>query len=222
MASSSSSAALKLSRSFSRIIGLSSRVSATGGASRGFATYELSDKDKSEEDVSSEEESSGKSQYNNSKDASKLKGRSIQDLNAVGLYRAIILGEVGQVPIQKRLRNGRVVTIFSVGTGGIRNNRRPLENESPREYADRGIVQWHRVAIYVENLGGIAMQHMKQGAHVYLEGNLETKIFSDPITGIVKRIREIAIRQKGRLVFLNNGTEATNTNSEGLKGVGYF
>uniref|UniRef100_A0A0C9QM03 TSA: Wollemia nobilis Ref_Wollemi_Transcript_25423_1090 transcribed RNA sequence n=1 Tax=Wollemia nobilis TaxID=56998 RepID=A0A0C9QM03_9CONI len=216
----SSSTALKLSRSFSRIIGLSSRVSATGGSSRGFATYELSDKDKSEEDVSSEDESSGKSQY--SKDASKFKGSTVQDLNDVGLYRAIILGEVGQVPIQKRLRNGRVVTIFSVGTGGIRNNRRPLENESPREYADRGIVQWHRVAIYVENLGGIAMQHMKQGAHVYLEGNLETKIFSDPLTGIVKRIREIAIRQKGRLVFLNNGTEATDTNSEGLKGVGYF
>ena len=38
---------------------------------------------------------------------------------------------------------------------------------------------------------------------LYLEGNLETKIFSDPTTGIVRRIREIAIRRNGKpLVFL--------------------
>jgi len=109
-----------------------------------------------------------------------------------------------------------------VGTGGMRNNRRPLDDESPREYADRSMVQWHRVSIYADNLGGIAMQHLKQGAHVYLEGNLETKIFSDPITGLVKRVREIAIRREGRLVFLNDGNESTDDSRPSLKGVGYF
>jgi len=32
---------------------------------------------------------------------------------------------------------------------------------------------------------------------VYLEGNLETKIFTDPVTGLVRRIREVAIRING-------------------------
>lgn len=32
---------------------------------------------------------------------------------------------------------------------------------------------------------------------VYLEGNLETKIFTDPVTGLVRRIREVAIRRNG-------------------------
>ena len=32
---------------------------------------------------------------------------------------------------------------------------------------------------------------------VYLEGNLETKLFTDPISSLVKRIREIAIRRDG-------------------------
>ncbi|RRT75179.1 hypothetical protein B296_00016012, partial [Ensete ventricosum] len=32
---------------------------------------------------------------------------------------------------------------------------------------------------------------------LYLEGNLETKVFSDPITGLVRRIREVAIRRDG-------------------------
>lgn len=32
---------------------------------------------------------------------------------------------------------------------------------------------------------------------LYLEGNLESKVFTDPITGLVRRIREIAIRRNG-------------------------
>lgn len=35
---------------------------------------------------------------------------------------------------------------------------------------------------------------------LYLEGNLETKIFADPITGLVRRIREVAIRRNGTFI----------------------
>ncbi|GLJ12047.1 hypothetical protein SUGI_0182790 [Cryptomeria japonica] len=161
-----SSSLLKLSRSLSRVAGLSGRANAGGGCCwRGFATYELSDKD-SEDDIAQEPKNTTQNNDVNSNGGSKFNERAVQHNFNGSLYRAIILGEVGQVPIQKRLRNGQAVTVFSVGTGGIRNNRRPLESESPREYADRGTVQWHRVSIYTENLGAVAMQHLKQGAHV--------------------------------------------------------
>uniref|UniRef100_A0A175YGH8 Single-stranded DNA-binding protein n=1 Tax=Daucus carota subsp. sativus TaxID=79200 RepID=A0A175YGH8_DAUCS len=86
--------------------------------------------------------------------------------------------------------------------GGIRNNRRPLENEKPKDYANRCAVQWHRVSIYREKLGDVAIKHVTPGSILYLEGNLETKVFSDPITGLVRRIREFAIRQTS-MVFSN-------------------
>ncbi|PSS08306.1 Single-stranded DNA-binding protein [Actinidia chinensis var. chinensis] len=140
----------------------------------------------------------------------------------VGVYKAILVGQVGQTPLQKRLRSGRMVTLLSVGTGGIRNNRRPLDNEEPREYANRCAVQWHRVSIYPERLGEIAMKHAVPGSILYLEGNLETKIFNDTITGLVRRIREIAIRRNGRLVFLGKGDEAQQPTQAELKGVGYY
>jgi single-strand DNA-binding protein len=53
--------------------------------------------------------------------------------------------------------------MFSLGTGGIRNNRRPLDDEDPREYANRCAVQWHRVSVYPERLGGIVMKHVVPG-----------------------------------------------------------
>ncbi|KAA8542311.1 hypothetical protein F0562_023553 [Nyssa sinensis] len=140
----------------------------------------------------------------------------------VGIYKAILVGQVGQSPLQKRLRSGRTVTLLSVGTGGIRNNRRPFDNEEPRDYANRCAVQWHRVSIYPERLGAIAMKHVVPGSILYLEGNLESKIFTDPITGLVRRIREIAIRQNGRIVFLGKGSDAQQPAQMELKGVGYY
>ncbi|TVU46405.1 hypothetical protein EJB05_05940 [Eragrostis curvula] len=137
-----------------------------------------------------------------------------------GIYKAILVGKVGQEPIQKRLRSGRTVVLFSLGTGGIRNNRRPLDHEEPHQYADRSSVQWHRVCVYPDRLSSLALKHVKTGSVLYLEGNLETKVFSDPITGLVRRIREIAVRANGRLLFLGSDGNAPKLGD--VKGVGYF
>ncbi|KAL3352139.1 hypothetical protein AABB24_020286 [Solanum stoloniferum] len=134
-----------------------------------------------------------------------------------------MVGQVGQIPIQKRLKSGRTVTLLSLGTGGIRNNRRPFDNEEPGEYANRCAVQWHRVSVYPERLGEMAVKSIVPGSILYVEGNLETKIFTDPITGLVRRIREIAIRKNGRLVFLGNGgNEGPQQSQAEIKGVGYY
>lgn len=74
-----------------------------------------------------------------------------------------MVGQVGQIPIQKRLKSGRTVTLLSLGTGGIRNNRRPFDNEEPGEYANRCAVQWHRVSVYPERLGEMAVKNIVPG-----------------------------------------------------------
>ena len=74
------------------------------------------------------------------------------------------MGRVGQKPIQKKLRSGVTLTVLSVGTGGIRINRRPLDNESPRDYANRASVQWHRVCVYPERLGALVVSKVSPGS----------------------------------------------------------
>jgi single-strand DNA-binding protein len=73
------------------------------------------------------------------------------------------LGEVGQAVTQKILKSGRAVTIFSVGTGGMHLSRRMFDGETPEEFAKRSNVQWHRVAVYQEQLGNFILHSMKQG-----------------------------------------------------------
>ncbi|XP_031476450.1 single-stranded DNA-binding protein, mitochondrial-like isoform X2 [Nymphaea colorata] len=122
----------------------------------------------------------------------------------VGIYKAILVGQVGQAPVQKKLKSGLTVTLFSIGTGGIHNNLGSFDGRSPIEDPPRCTVQWHRACIYPEPLGKVAMEHVKPGSILYIEGNLETKVFNDKITGVPRQIREIAIRRDGRLVFLEN------------------
>ncbi|KAF5730246.1 single-stranded DNA-binding protein mitochondrial isoform X1 [Tripterygium wilfordii] len=198
--------------------------------STSLSSHEYSDRDYSDLDLDNDSVPDASEQPPQSSSASSPEGsgrkREIRPLEnglSAGVYKAIIVGQVGQSPIKKKLRSGRSVTLFSIGTGGIRNNRRPLENEEPRDYANRCAVQWHRVSVYPERLGDIAVKHALPGSIIYLEGNLETTIFTDPITGLVRWKREIAIRRNGRLVFLCKGADDDHQPSPSeFKSVGYY
>lgn len=129
--------------------------------------------------------------------------------------QAIICGRVGQSPVQKILRNGRTVTIFTVGTGGM-FDQRLLGKGLPRP------VQWHRIAVHSDALGAYAvkqivkkyvsilfsemneilyvislMLEVYRSSSVYVEGDIETRVYNDGINGEVKNIPEICIRHDG-------------------------
>ncbi|CAK9148678.1 unnamed protein product [Ilex paraguariensis] len=71
-----------------------------------------------------------------------------------GVHKAIICGKIGQAPVQKILRNGRTVTIFTVGTGGLYDQRIVGAKDLPKP------AQWHRIAVHNEILGAYAVQQL--------------------------------------------------------------
>jgi hypothetical protein len=46
---------------------------------------------------------------------------------------------------------------------------------------------------------------------MYLEGNIETKVFSDPASGVVRHIREIAIRGDGKFLHFSHFFRVINS-----------
>ncbi|KAL8130273.1 hypothetical protein V2J09_019428 [Rumex salicifolius] len=145
----------------------------------------------------------------------------LEDGLDIGVYKAVLVGQIGQSPLEKKNKNGSTVVLTSVGTGGMRNERVPFPNEEPREFADRSTVQWHRVAIYHPGLGRVILSQGEPGTLVYLEGNLETRIFSDPVSGLVRRIREIAIRRNGLVVLNSNKFEFHGIGGSSKMGLRY-
>ncbi|CAL9134111.1 unnamed protein product [Musa textilis] len=113
-----------------------------------------------------------------------------------GVYKAIICGKIGQAPVQKILRNGKTVTIFTVGTGGMFDQRITGAEHLPRP------AQWHRIAVHNEQLGAYAVQQLVKNSAVFVEGDIETRVYNDSITGQVKNIPEICVRRDGTSIIL--------------------
>ncbi|EFJ16881.1 hypothetical protein SELMODRAFT_115961, partial [Selaginella moellendorffii] len=114
---------------------------------------------------------------------------------------AILVGSVGQKPVERVFATNVSVVIFSLGTGGLRNNRKQLEGEHWETYAERSFTQWHRVCVFKLGLLDMARK-LTKGTNVYLEGSIETRVYSDAVTGALKRVREICVRQCGELPLL--------------------
>eukprot|EP01018_Ginkgo_biloba_P020136 Gb_27980 [translate_table: standard] len=77
------------------------------------------------------------------------------------------------------------------------DHRNVVENPARRP------LQWHKIAVHNEWLAGYAVQHLMKGATVYVEGDIETRVYNDDINGMVKRIPEICIRRDGQVQLIN-------------------
>ncbi|XP_044980153.1 single-stranded DNA-binding protein, mitochondrial-like isoform X1 [Hordeum vulgare subsp. vulgare] len=128
-----------------------------------------------------------------------------------GVHRAIICGKVGQAPVQKILRNGRTVTIFTIGTGGMFDQRVIGSADTPKP------AQWHRIAVHSEHLGAYAVQKLVKNSAVYIEGDIETRIYNDGIDGQVRNIPEICIRGDGKIRLVKSGESAANISLDELR-----
>ncbi|XP_062222734.1 single-stranded DNA-binding protein, mitochondrial-like isoform X1 [Phragmites australis] len=128
-----------------------------------------------------------------------------------GVHRAIICGKVGQVPVQKILRNGHTVTVFTVGTGGMFDQRTVGAENLPMP------AQWHRIAVHNEQLGAYAVQKLVKNAPVYVEGDIETRVYNDRINDQVKNIPEICVRRDGRIKVIQSGESDVSKSLDELR-----
>ncbi|KAH7574657.1 hypothetical protein ACOSP7_008866 [Xanthoceras sorbifolium] len=128
-----------------------------------------------------------------------------------GVHKAIICGKVKDAPVQKILRNGRTVTIFSVGTGGLFDQRIVGAKDLPKP------VQWHRIAVHNDSIGAYTVQQLAKNSSVYVEGDIETRVYNDSINGEVKNIPEICVRRDGTVRLIKNGESISSISFEDLR-----
>ncbi|XP_057428199.1 single-stranded DNA-binding protein, mitochondrial [Lotus japonicus] len=128
-----------------------------------------------------------------------------------GVHKAIICGKVGQAPVQKILRNGKNVTIFTVGTGGMSDQRIVGARDMPKP------PQWHRIAVHNDVLGAYAVQQICKNSSVYVEGDIETRVYNDSINGEVKSIPEICVRRDGKIRLIKSGESADKISLDELR-----
>tara|TARA_B100001989_G_C24228241_1_gene311324 strand:- start:20 stop:484 length:465 start_codon:yes stop_codon:yes gene_type:complete len=114
--------------------------------------------------------------------------------------KVTLVGNLGRDPEVRAMQNGDKIVQLSIATSDR------WKDKSSGEQRER--TEWHRVVIFNDALGKIAEQYLKKGSTVYLEGQLQTRKWTDQQSGQEKYTTEVVLqRYKGELTLLGSRSE---------------
>src|ERR1700739_1019491 len=90
---------------------------------------------------------------------------------AGSVNKVILVGNLGADPEIRRTQDGRPIANLRIATSETWRDKNSGERKEKTE--------WHRVVIFNEGLCRIAEQYLKKGSKVYLEGQLQTRKWTD-------------------------------------------
>jgi single-strand DNA-binding protein len=90
---------------------------------------------------------------------------------AGSVNKVILIGNLGADPEIRRTQDGRPIANLRVATSESWRDKNTGERKEKTE--------WHRVVIFNEGLCKVVEQYLKKGAKVYLEGQLQTRKWTD-------------------------------------------
>ena len=125
------------------------------------------------------------------------------------INKVILVGNLGRDPEVGALQNGDRVVRLSIATS---ERWKDKSSGEPREKTE-----WHRVVIFNEPVGRIAEQYLQKGSTVYIEGQLQTRKWTDQESGQDRWTTEVVLsRFKGELTLLGsrNNSNVSNMGSE--------
>tara|TARA_B100000579_G_scaffold283294_1_gene234628 strand:- start:914 stop:1393 length:480 start_codon:yes stop_codon:yes gene_type:complete len=119
------------------------------------------------------------------------------------INKVILVGNLGRDPDVRAMQNGDKVVQLSIATSDRWKDKNTGEQRERTE--------WHRVVIFNEPVGKIAEQYLKKGSTVYIEGQLQTRKWTDQQSGQEKYTTEIVLQRfKGELTLLGSRNNSDN------------
>jgi single-strand DNA-binding protein len=113
---------------------------------------------------------------------------------AGSVNKVILVGNLGRDPEIRNTQDGMKIVNLSLATSESWRDRSSGERRERTE--------WHRVVIFNENLAKIAEQYLRKGSTIYIEGQLQTRKWTDQ-QGQEKYSTEVVLqRYRGELTML--------------------
>jgi single-strand DNA-binding protein len=118
---------------------------------------------------------------------------------AGSVNKVILVGNLGRDPEIRSTQDGQRIANFTLATSESWRDRTSGERKERTE--------WHRVAIFNENLVGVAEKYLRKGSKVYVEGQLQTRKWQDQ-QGQERYTTEIVLsRFRGELTMLDGARD---------------
>ncbi len=113
--------------------------------------------------------------------------------------KVVLVGNLGKDPEIRMAQDGTKIAQLSVATSEV------WKNKITGERKDR--TEWHRVVVFNPNIADVCEKYLRKGAKVYLEGQLQTRKWTDQ-AGQEKYTTEIVLPKfKGELTMLDGRSE---------------
>ncbi|MDX2276991.1 MAG: single-stranded DNA-binding protein [Hyphomonadaceae bacterium] len=133
---------------------------------------------------------------------------------AGSVNKVILIGNLGKDPEVRRLNSGEPVVNLSIATSETWRDKQSGERKEKTE--------WHRVVIFNENIAKVAEQYLKKGSTVYIEGQLQTRKYTDN-SGVEKYTTEVVLQRfRGELTMLGGKGDGGGRSYEDEGGGGSF
>lgn len=111
------------------------------------------------------------------------------------LNKATLIGNIGRDPEVRNTQDGGKIVTLSVATSESWKDKTTGERKEKTE--------WHRVVVMNERVADVIERFVRKGSRVYVEGQLQTRKWTDA-SGQDKYTTEIVIgRFRGELVMLD-------------------
>jgi single-strand DNA-binding protein len=115
---------------------------------------------------------------------------------AGSVNKVILIGNLGRDPEIRSTQDGTRVANFTMATS---ENWRDKNTGERREKTE-----WHRIVIFNERLVDVAEKYLHKGSKVYIEGQLQTRKWTDQ-SGQEKYTTEIVLQRfRGELTMLDS------------------
>ena len=134
---------------------------------------------------------------------------------AGSVNKVILVGNLGKDPEVRRMTSGDPVVNLSLATSESWKDKASGERKEKTE--------WHRVVIFNKNLAEVAEKYLRKGSKVYVEGQLQTRKWTDK-EGQERYSTEVVLSQfRGELTLLDGreGGSGGGSSGGGSAGGGY-
>ena len=118
---------------------------------------------------------------------------------AGSVNKVTLVGNLGRDPEVRSTQDGMKIVNLSLATS---------ENWKDRNSGERRErTEWHRVVIFNENLARVAEQYLRKGSKIFVEGQLQTRKWTDQ-SGQDRYTTEVVLqRYRGELTMLDGRAE---------------
>ena len=118
----------------------------------------------------------------------------------MSINKVILVGNVGQDPEIRNTSDGREIASFSVATSESWKDKVSGERKDKTE--------WHRVVVVNDKLADVCEKYLRKGSKVYIEGQLQTRKWTDN-NGVDKYTTEVVIpNYSGVLTMLDSRSQS--------------